>query len=73
LAALSGWPVPRCPLGEWSSTEYDNKSLTHHGEVWVEFVGDASYLVFEDAAYAGRKAVRCGGVPAGRWGPDPTT
>jgi signal peptidase I len=43
---INGWLVPRCPLGEWS---YSDEAM-HQGEVWLEYLGDASYLVFEDAA-----------------------
>jgi signal peptidase I len=46
---INGWSVPRCPVGQWSYADYGPPTFTHDGEVWVEFLGDASYLVFEDA------------------------
>ncbi|HEY1959413.1 MAG TPA: signal peptidase I [Polyangiaceae bacterium] len=40
--SINGWPVPSCALGE-------ARVGTARGELEVEFLGDASYLVFYDA------------------------
>jgi signal peptidase I len=44
---LNGWPVPRCKVGR---LHYADESMAHDGDVWVEFLGESSYLIFEDAA-----------------------
>jgi signal peptidase I len=49
--SIDGWQVPRCRVGEWQyqdASEYG--STSHAGALWVEFLGDASYLVFDDRA-----------------------
>jgi signal peptidase I len=48
---IDGWQVPRCRVGEWNYREDDpSMAYAHAGELSVEFLGDASYLVFEDRA-----------------------
>jgi signal peptidase I len=45
---LNGWAIPSCKLGAFTYTDaYDGGS--HAGDVWVEFLGDASYLTFYEA------------------------
>jgi signal peptidase I len=44
---LDGWPIPSCHLGRWSYD--DSGSPPHHeGDLFVEFLGDESYLTFYD-------------------------
>ncbi len=40
---INGWPVPSCPLGHVTLDDAN-------GDLEVEFLGDASYLVFYDAS-----------------------
>jgi len=44
--SLNGWLVPRCRVGRW---KYHDEVMLHDGDVWVEFLGDSAYVVFEDA------------------------
>jgi signal peptidase I len=42
---IDGWHVPRCKLGRF---QYRDEVAQHDGDVWMEFLGDGSYLVFDD-------------------------
>lgn len=47
---VNGWEVPHCPLGKAGYTdESDYAHVKHKGELEVEFLDDAAYLVFHDA------------------------
>ena len=52
---INGWSVPRCPIGHG---KHKTEEHTSEGELFVEFLDDATYLVFED---------RAGGVSSGKW------
>jgi signal peptidase I len=49
---INGWEVPSCRLGPWSYSEYDSPGR-HEGDLYVEFLGDESYLTFYDHASGG--------------------
>jgi signal peptidase I len=42
---INGWPVPRCEVGRASFTIAGEK---HEGKLAVEFLGTATYLVFDE-------------------------
>ena len=44
---IDGWEIPRCMVGKHS---YEVDGERHEGELEVEFLGDAAYLVFHDGA-----------------------
>jgi signal peptidase I len=46
---INGWEVPSCRVGAWSYSEYDSPGR-HEGDLYVEFLGDQSYLTFYDHA-----------------------
>jgi signal peptidase I len=45
---LNGAPVPRCRIGAWGYVGTDGAS--HRGELWLERLDGAKFLVFHDAA-----------------------
>jgi signal peptidase I len=45
---VNGWEVPSCKLGPYGYAD-DYDGTAHAGEIWVEFLGDASYLTFYEA------------------------
>jgi signal peptidase I len=47
---INGWEVPSCPLGPWTYNDYDSPIARHEGDLYVEFLGDESYLTFYDHA-----------------------
>ncbi len=48
---INGWRVPSCRVGAYDFNEGGGFGLKH-GDLYVEFLGDYSYLtLFEDAAY----------------------
>jgi signal peptidase I len=48
---LNGWRVPSCRVGRWSYAEFDSPAGSRHeGDIFVEFLGDESYLTFYDEA-----------------------
>jgi signal peptidase I len=47
---LNGWEVPSCRLGDWGYSEYDSPISRHVGDLYVEYLGDESYLTFYDRA-----------------------
>jgi signal peptidase I len=49
---INGWPVPSCLVGTWGYSDYDAPQR-HEGELYIEYLGDASYLTFYDRASAG--------------------
>jgi signal peptidase I len=59
--SINGWAIPRCALGAWQYTETEEgRGYPHKGALSVEFLGDASYLIFEDDSAGG-------GDVAGPW------
>ena len=47
---INGWEVPSCTVGTWSYNDYDSPIARHEGELYVEYLGDESYLTFYDRA-----------------------
>lgn len=47
---INGWEVPSCRVGPWEYADFDDRSVHHRGDVFVEFLGDAPYLTFYDAS-----------------------
>jgi signal peptidase I len=47
---LNGWEVPSCRVGTWSYSDYDSPITRHEGDLYVEYLGDESYLTFYDRA-----------------------
>jgi signal peptidase I len=45
---VNGTPIPRCDVGPFSYTEENGK--VHAGEIWLESLAGAKWLVFHDAA-----------------------
>jgi signal peptidase I len=45
---INGWPVPSCLVGEWSYNDYESPITRHDGDLYVEYLGDESYLTFYD-------------------------
>ena len=47
---INGWEVPSCRVGSWSYSDYDSPITRHEGDLYVEYLGDESYLTFYDHA-----------------------
>jgi signal peptidase I len=47
---INGWEVPSCRVGSWSYSDYDLPVSRHDGDLYVEYLGDESYLTFYDRA-----------------------
>jgi signal peptidase I len=47
---INGWEVPSCRVGPWSYSDYDSPIARHEGDLFVEYLGDESYLTFYDHA-----------------------
>jgi signal peptidase I len=47
---INGWEVPSCRVGPWTYSEYDSPISHHEGDLYVEYLGDESYLTFYDHA-----------------------
>jgi signal peptidase I len=47
---INGWEVPSCRVGAWSYSDYDSPVTRHEGDLYVEYLGDESYLTFYDHA-----------------------
>jgi signal peptidase I len=60
---VNGVPVPRCRVGAWSYAETDGG--THRGELWLEALDGARWLVFEDDAGSVAAPRSAWSVPAG--------
>ena len=50
---INGWEVPSCRVGPWTYTDYDSPISRHEGDLYVEYLGDESYLTFYDHASRG--------------------
>ena len=49
--SINGWKVPRCNVGRGWFRSDDPGDSKHEGMLAVEFLGKATYLVFEDEAF----------------------
>jgi signal peptidase I len=47
---INGWEVPSCRVGTWTYSEYDSPITRHEGDLYVEYLGNESYLTFYDRA-----------------------
>ncbi|HEY1694176.1 MAG TPA: signal peptidase I [Polyangiaceae bacterium] len=47
---INGWEVPSCRVGSWSYSDYESPITRHEGDLYVEYLGDESYLTFYDHA-----------------------
>jgi signal peptidase I len=47
---LDGWEVPSCRVGTWTYSDYDSPIARHEGDLFVEYLGDESFLTFYDRA-----------------------
>jgi signal peptidase I len=47
---INGWEVPSCRVGEWMYSDYDSPITRHEGDLYVEYLGNESYLTFYDRA-----------------------
>ncbi len=45
---LNGWDVPSCLVGAFSYDEPDSIIPHHEGDLYIEYLGDESYLTFYD-------------------------
>jgi signal peptidase I len=45
---LNGWDVPSCLVGPFSYDEPDSIIPHHEGDLYIEYLGDESYLTFYD-------------------------
>jgi signal peptidase I len=45
---INGWEVPRCSVGTYSYTESELPQTRHEGDLFVEYLGDESYLTLYD-------------------------
>jgi signal peptidase I len=54
---VNGKPIARCLVGSWG---YDDEGTKRTGEIWLEALDGAQWLVFHDAGSAGF-------TPAGPW------
>lgn len=45
---INGWEVPSCRVGLWAYNDFDSPISKHEGELFVEYLGDESYLTFYD-------------------------
>ena len=50
---INGWEVPSCRVGPWTYEDYDSPISRHEGDLYVEYLGDESYLTFYDRASRG--------------------
>jgi signal peptidase I len=47
---LNGWEVPSCRVGPWTYSDFDSPVTHHEGDLYVEYLGDESFLTFYDHA-----------------------
>ncbi len=53
---INGWEVPSCLVGVYTYLEMDSREeapLRHEGDLYVEYLGDESYLTFYDHSNGG--------------------
>jgi signal peptidase I len=47
---INGWEVPNCRVGAWTYNDYDSPITRHEGDLYIEYLGEESYLTFYDRA-----------------------
>jgi signal peptidase I len=47
---INGWEVPSCRVGPWSYSDFDSPIAHHEGELYIEYLGEESFLTFYDRA-----------------------
>jgi signal peptidase I len=47
---INGWEVPSCRVGTWAYSDYDSPITRHEGDLYVEYLGNETYLTFYDRA-----------------------
>jgi signal peptidase I len=47
---INGWEVPSCRVGTWAYSDYEAPISRHEGDLYVEYLGNDSYLTFYDRA-----------------------
>jgi signal peptidase I len=47
---LNGWEVPSCRVGPWTYSDFESPVTHHDGDLYVEYLGDESFLTFYDHA-----------------------
>jgi signal peptidase I len=47
---INGWEVPSCRVGPWTYNDFDSAISRHEGDLYVEYLGDESFLTFYDHA-----------------------
>ena len=50
---INGWDVPSCLVGTYGYEEYESIMPHHEGDLFVEYLGDESFLTFYDRAGGG--------------------
>jgi signal peptidase I len=45
---INNWEVPSCRVGAWSYSDYESPITRHEGDLYIEYLGDESYLTFYD-------------------------
>jgi signal peptidase I len=50
---INGWDVPSCRVGPWTYEDFDSPISRHEGDLYVEYLGEESYLTFYDRASRG--------------------
>ena len=45
---INGWEVPSCRVGTWSYVDNGWNVQRHEGDLYIEYLGDESYLTFYD-------------------------
>lgn len=50
---INGWEVPSCFVGTYSYTDVEPPSMRHEGDLFVEYLGDESYLTLYDHMSSG--------------------
>jgi signal peptidase I len=45
---INGWQVPSCLVGQFSYKDAEQPTSEHEGDLFVEYLGDESYLTFYD-------------------------
>jgi signal peptidase I len=53
---INGWEVPHCFVGVYSYSEVDQPNPMHEGDLYVEYLGDQSYVTLYDRSSGGSDA-----------------
>ena len=43
---VNGWEVPSCRVGAWAYSDYEQAIVRHEGDLYLEYLGDESFLTF---------------------------